>query len=99
MQRKQKHDFEHPREPMGLQFPFYGYEDEDYCEFMISLMQNLEIRNYKAGQILHHELDECDEVLFVLEGKYDVGYEINKVNNWVRQFGHSTIIGGFQMCF
>ena len=93
--RKHHRDTELDNEKLGLQFPYYGYEDEDYCEFMIVLMQNLEIRKYKAGEILHHELDECDEVIFVLEGKYDVGYEINKNSSWVRQFGHSTIIGGF----
>ena len=66
---------------------------------MILLMQNLESREYKAGETFIEELDECSEILFVFEGKYDVGFEINNVKYWRRQFGHSTIIGGFQMSF
>ena len=62
---------------------------------MILLMKNLECREYKAGEVIIEELDECSEVLFVTEGKYDVGFQINNVKYWRRQFGHSTVIGGF----
>ena len=47
-------------------------------------MSNLEIRNYSSGEIVHRELDECMEVLFVMDGKYDIGYEINKKLHWRR---------------
>lgn len=49
--------------------------------------------------MIAHELDECLEVLFVLQGRYNVGFEVNKQQMYRRQFGHSTIIGGFSMCF
>ena len=45
---------------------------------MIAIMQNLEVRNFSAGQIIYHELDECLEALFVVQGNYNVGYEVNK---------------------
>jgi hypothetical protein len=32
-------------------------------------------------------------------GRYDYGYEINKKKYYRRQFGCSTIIGGFNICF
>ena len=35
----------------------------------------------------------------MLSGKYNVGYEINKEKYWRRQFGQSTIIGGFHCEF
>lgn len=47
-------------------------------------MENLEVRFYKKGEILINELDECSEVLFVLEGLYNVGYEINKIVKYRR---------------
>jgi hypothetical protein len=59
------------------------------------LMSNLEIRNFDAGKLVVKELDECMELLFVMDGKYDIGYEINKKYHWRRQFGHSIVIGGF----
>lgn len=66
---------------------------------MVALMQSLEIRKYNSSTIFIKELDECPEILFVMDGKYDIGYQINNDKYFRRQFGHSTIIGGFQMIF
>ena len=66
-----------------------------YSKFMTLIMENLEIRKYEKGEIIIKELDECLEVLFVLEGTYNIGYEINKKIKYRKQFGFSTIIGGF----
>lgn len=44
---------------------------------MTCLMSNLQIRFFKAGSQIIKELDETDETLFVMKGKYNVGYEIN----------------------
>ena len=41
-------------------------------------MHYLEISRYQEGETIAKELDECDEILFVMDGKYDIGYEINK---------------------
>ena len=62
-------------------------------------MRSLEARFFLEHEIIQKELDECLEVLFVLEGRYAIGYEINKIKKYRRQFGPSTIIGGFNMCF
>jgi hypothetical protein len=40
-------------------------------------MQHLEVRYFDAGQHISKELDECLEVLFVVSGRYNVGYEVN----------------------
>lgn len=66
---------------------------------MTGILTHLEVRKFRAGQLVAQELDECLEVYFVIEGKYNVGYEVNKIRRYRRQFGPSTIIGGFQMCF
>jgi hypothetical protein len=62
---------------------------------MTLIMQNLEVRLYKKGEMIKIELDEGTEVLFVCSGRYNVGYEINKIKRYRKQFGASTIIGGF----
>lgn len=58
-------------------------------------MHSLEIRQIKKGTIIARELDECNEILFVYDGRYNIGYEINKRVRFRKQFGCSTIIGGF----
>jgi signal-transduction protein with cAMP-binding, CBS, and nucleotidyltransferase domain len=62
---------------------------------MTLIMQNLEVRLFKKGEIIYQELDEAHEVLFVFSGRYNVGYEMNKIRRYRKQFGPSTIIGGF----
>jgi len=62
-------------------------------------MENLQIRKYCKGSIIMKELDECNEVLFVIDGRYNIGYEVNKKVRYRKQFGASTLIGGFQMCY
>ena len=66
-----------------------------YAEFMTQLMKNLEIRYFKLGQVLSEEQDECLEVYFVQQGRYNVGYEINRKRRLRKQFGPSTIIGAY----
>ena len=44
-------------------------------------------------------MEECMEILFVDKGRWKVGYEINKKQFFRRQFGESTIIGGFEICY
>ncbi len=41
-------------------------------------MHALDIRFIQKGEIIAKELDECMEFLFVMEGRYNIGYEINK---------------------
>jgi hypothetical protein len=57
---------------------------------MTQIMQFLEISQILEGEIIAKELDECNEILFVMDGKYDIGYEINKKIRYRKQFGDST---------
>jgi hypothetical protein len=53
------------------------------------------LRQYEPKEIIQFELGQCLEIIFVEKGKYDYGYEMNKKKMFRRQFGPSTIIGGF----
>jgi adenosine/AMP kinase len=57
---------------------------------MTQIMQFLEISQILESEIIAKELDECNEILFVMDGKYDIGYEINKKIRYRKQFGDST---------
>lgn len=56
--------------------------DDRYACFMTQILRSLEARFFTQQQIIAKELDECLEVLFVLEGKYVIGYEINNVKRF-----------------
>ena len=58
------------------------FEDDEYSNFMTKVMRNLEIRKIYKGDIIAKELDECNEILFVFQGKYNIGYEINRKNRF-----------------
>lgn len=39
-----------------IKFPFLTFENDHYSDFMNLIMQNLEVRFYRKGQMLAHEL-------------------------------------------
>ena len=61
-----------------MKFPFYKYDDEMFSQFMKQFMNSMEIRIFKKHQMIANEMEESLEILFVEQGRYDVGYEINK---------------------
>ena len=60
------------------------YEDDEYSNFMTKVMQSLEIRKINKYEMIARELDECDEILFVFQGRYNIGYEINRKNRYMK---------------
>ena len=50
-------------------------------------MRSLEIIRTPPGEMLANELDECSQITFVMSGRYNVGYEINKKSYYRKQFG------------
>ena len=55
----------------------FTWEDSYYEKFMIQVFQYLTPIRYEANEIIYAELDDCDQVLFILSGKYEMGYTIN----------------------
>ena len=85
---------------MRIKYPYFRCQlDDSYQDFLTKMIQKLEIRQYEAREQIFIELDESMEIIFVEQGRYDYGYEINKKKYYRRQFGCSTIIGGFNICF
>ena len=65
-----------------IQYPFYDWDHWQYKHFMISLLRDLEPRYFDANQTIFRELEEATEFYFVQKGKYDIGYEVNKVRKY-----------------
>lgn len=70
-----------------------------YSDFMIKLMNKLEIRIYPKNYLIASEMDECMEILFVEQGYYKIGYQINNYQFYKCYFGMFTNIGGFQLSY
>jgi hypothetical protein len=75
------------------------FNHDIYSEFMINVMRSLEIYYIPKDFMITAELDECNQIIFVMTGRYNVGYEINKKRYYRKQFGHSTLIGHYNVCF
>jgi len=96
--KKQKQKKTLLRRP-DIEFPFLTFANDLYSDFMVALLQSLEVRAFDPLETIITELDESAEVLFVTEGRYNVGYELDHKVCFKRQFGQSTQIGGFNACF
>jgi hypothetical protein len=62
---------------------FYTWSDFHYRKFMEALLNHLEPRRVEKGVIIYDELDEVNEVIFIETGMIDVGFEINRKQNFV----------------
>lgn len=66
---------------------------------MISILKALEPICIDAKEIIYNELDEVNEIIFVEEGSYDIGYEINKIRKFILRISKNTVIGAFNVLF
>jgi hypothetical protein len=66
---------------------------------MIRIMTYLEPRIEKAGSVLFEELDEINEVIFIMMGTIEIGFEINKTRKFVIRFDKSHMQGAYNCIF
>lgn len=65
---------------------------------MINFLLILEPRHFEPDAMIYREQEESEEMYFVTDGKYDVGYCINDIYRYRLQFGDRTVIGGYELC-
>ena len=63
---------------------------------MIQILQYLEPRIEVAGIILFDELDEVNEVIFIMQGTVDMGFELNKMRKIALRFRKSNVFGAYE---
>ena len=51
---------------------YYDWSDALFASFMMAVMQNLEPRQYQKDDIMMHEFEEVDEVLYVCTGEVTI---------------------------
>lgn len=47
---------------------YYNWHDRAYSSFMIAMMRSMEPRKFKQNEIILRDLEEVDEIYFVLKG-------------------------------
>ena len=52
---------------------------------------------FQYGSIIYREQEEVEEMYFVMQGKYDVGYEFNNQVKFKLQFGDRTAIASYAL--
>lgn len=77
----------------------YTWQDPDYNRFMGTLVSHLEpIKYEKKGIILLDELEEVNEVIFIIDEFYHVGFSINKVVH-LKLKQKQAMIGDYNLTF
>lgn len=66
---------------------------------MIEFMKLMEARLFEPREVILKELEECNDIIFVQEGSYNIGYEINYKILLRYRFGARTYVGAFNVLF
>jgi hypothetical protein len=53
----------------------------------------------KKGEIIFGELESVDMIIFMMEGKIDVGYEINRIQKFKIRLNNSFTVGVFECSY
>ena len=83
----------------NTKYKFYTYDDQVFSEFILNYLQRLSPRYIEKGERLFLEQEEVDEIIFVMQGTYAIGFEINKKEKMVIRQGQVGIIGGFECAY
>ena len=65
----------------------------------MSMMQNLEPRHFTAEETIYDDMEDVEEIIFVVSGSYLVGYKVNSTEYFALKMGAKTIIGDHSVMF
>ena len=74
-------------------------DDEDYRDFMINLLLLIEPRAIKPNEVVFDELEQINEINFLMSGYVNVGFKINNKPKMVVRAKQGNIIGGYETVF
>lgn len=87
-------DYECPDQPA-----FYTWDNPHYRNFMFDLLKCLEPRILARNEVVFNELDEVNEVIFIMSGAVDIGYEINRDVNYVLRIDKDILVGAYNVAY
>ena len=66
---------------------------------MLEILTHLEHLQEPPKTIIFNELDEVNSVIFFMHGQCDIGFEINRKQEYVLRLDKSIIIGAYNLTF
>lgn len=95
--------FEIPKSPprksfTRIQHARYTWGDPEYNVFLRNLLKLLEPIEFAQGEVIREELDEFTEVIFLISGVFEVGYNINQISKYVIK-EQQIMIGAYDVTF
>jgi hypothetical protein len=63
---------------------------------MIRILQSLEAVCFKPDHIILNELDSVNSIVFITDGKIDIGFEINKKIMFKMRLTNKIVIGFYE---
>lgn len=54
------------------QSKYLGWQDSHWSSFMVALMQQLEPRLFQMNEIIFHDMEEVNEIIFVQHGDVSI---------------------------
>ena len=66
---------------------------------MMTILQALEPRHYTKGETIYHDMEEVDELIFVVKGEYAIGYTVNGKEFLALRLSARSCIGDYGIMF
>lgn len=78
---------------------YYTWQDQEYREFMTTLLMSLRPMQADRRTVLVEELDEFTEITFIHSGKVLIGFELNRQKHYCISYKDCCVIGAYGMTF
>lgn len=66
---------------------------------MILILKALEPICFEAKAIISSIDEDVEEVIFIEQGSYDIGFNLNHMKRFKLRYGAKTVVGAFNVCF
>lgn len=66
---------------------------------MILILKALEPICFEANAFISNLDEDVEEVIFIEQGMYDIGFNLNHMKRFKLRFGPKTVVGAFNVCF
>lgn len=86
-------------ERLGATKVLYTWDDQNYRDFMLNLLRNLEPRTEPTGTVIYRTLEEVEEIYFIEKGSVDIGFEINRITKFIFRLHKGGVVGAYNMTF
>jgi hypothetical protein len=83
----------------GKNINTFKVQDSKELSFVCAFLQRLEPRKYDKGEIILSELEDIEEMIFIVAGEYGIGYEFNKIECFGKKMGRKTVIADYYCMF